>query len=665
MPYSVSSKRNKRATRKPIDKHQNGFPKAYISTIDNSRRPEDSLSDMTNIELVMDNIARPRPPLVRYGTQPNLPVVGRGTYRYNGVRGVLWMLNDGGVGKIYRQVDGGAFTLVGGSYDITKWTKFTQSKGKVYPFNGVNNLTYINLSDWTIKTYTALPTPSAPTFTRSANLTSGTTDKTYYYRVSANNEVGESVASPVSASVAVNTLREGWSADAATAKTVAVSWAAVTGATSYTVYVGDSPLTLNELYTTTALTYTDDGSSNPNPFKLAPEGNSTQGFIASWIYNDAKNSQIFGVSTDNKLYYSAAGTGDFSPYNGGGWVTIDDAGDTELNFVDGFRNGKGDPVITTSSRGVAGKGLLCHVTFETLQIGDQNITYPSVYPSSGQSATYAPRATIKIGNDLVYPTGTDFETTGTSQNIVNIITNRSLGRSIEPDIDKLNLQALAEKACAVEYKGRGYFALPVNSTENNEIWYIDRTRKDAWVLRWPVAAKDLWLYEDSAGTTHFCALVGNVVLEFSRTGGQTHQDDGVAWRSRCAFDALVWDEDGITLGNIRNQYFKFLQPKGDIQVNATGLTRKGVSQTAGSDTFNVTTTYTGIGQWDYSGNYMYGDDPGVVNTFGKSAAVLQIRPKGLLNQEAWEVIGETAGTDYILSAVSTRGWSSDELILKV
>jgi hypothetical protein len=662
MPYQVSPKRNSRKARKVINIHQSSFPKAYISTVDNSRRAIDSLSDMTNMELVQDNLARPRPPLVRYGTQPAYTVVGRGTYRYNGSRGLLWMLSVAGVGKVYKQVDGGAFTLIGGTYDITNWNMFCQSKSRVYVHNKVNKLSYVDLATDSIITYTALTTPTAPTATGSANLISGTKPYNYYYRVSANNAAGESIAS-ATGTVNVNDIRDNWSSETAIAKTVAISWSTVTNATSYTLYVGDKSTVTEELVTITGLSYTDAGALQTNPYKLAPEGNSSDGFVARWLYNDTKNSQLFGVDNNNKLYYSAPGEGDFSPYNGGGYAPVDESGDTQLNFVDGFRNGKGDPVITTSSRGAAGKGLLSHITFENLTIGDQIITYPNIYPANGQAGTYAPRATVKARDSLYYFTGQDVKSTGTSQNIVNILTTASIAQVLEPDLDNINLQAL-ENACGVEYKDRVYFCLPVNSTTNNEIWYLDLSRKNAWVLRWPIAATDIWLYEDSIGSTHFCVLVDNVILEFTRAGGQTHQDDNVAWTSRVAFDSLVWDEDGITLGNIRNQYFKLLQPKGHISVNATGLTRKGVQQSAGSDTFTTTTTYTGIGQWDYSGDYLYGDDPGEINSFGKSVAVLQIRPKGLLNQLAWEVTADTAGTDYTLSAVNTRGWSSAEMVLK-
>ena len=377
---------------------------------------------------------------------------------------------------------------------------------------------------------------------------------------------------------------------------------------------------------------------------------------------DAKDSQIFGINADSKLYYAAPGTCDYSPYNGGGWVSIDEDGDTTLNYVDGFRNGKGDPVITVSARGAAGKGKLFHVSFESLTVGDQVIVYPNVYEANGQSGTYAPRATLKARDSLHYFTGQDVRSTGTSQNVMNILTTTTISQLIEPDVQRISLQNL-HKAAGVEYQDKLYFSLPVGSTENNEIWILDLSRRNAWILRWPIAAKDLWLYEDNDGNTHFCALIDNAILQFTRAGSQTHQDNGVAWRSRVAFGSLKWDEDGITLGKVRNVYAKLLFPKGTIVMNASGLTRNNVRNASGSDTFTTTTTPTGIGQWFYSAGHQYGDDPGEIRSFGKSVAVLNIKPKGLLSQMDWEVVGNSAGTDYILSAVNTRGHSLENLTI--
>ncbi len=128
MPYQLNAKRSDRKTRKIINLHQNKFPLAYVSTIDNSRRPQTSLSDMTNLELVQDNVFRPRPPLNRYGTQPAFPVVGRGKFRYNGSRGLIWLFNVAGTGKLYYQTDGGAFIAIShtNTYSVIGWTQFTQ-----------------------------------------------------------------------------------------------------------------------------------------------------------------------------------------------------------------------------------------------------------------------------------------------------------------------------------------------------------------------------------------------------------------------------------------------------------------------------------------------------------------------------------------------------------
>jgi hypothetical protein len=664
--YTPASKPKAR-NRIPINIHQDSFAKAYISTIANSRRPQDSLSDMTNMELVEDNIVRPRPPLVRYGIQPANPVIGRGKYRYNGVRGELFMMNVAGVGKIYYRTNGGAFTLVGGlnTYDSTAWAGFCQSKNRIYVYNGVNNLSYIDLTSFITVEYTSLATPSAPTTVAAAGLTSGTKPYNYYYKVTANNVVGESAASAASTAVAVNAIRDNWNAT----NSVTVSWSVVAGATSYTIYGGDDPNFLNEIITLAnlaTLSYIDDGTLTLNPFKIAPSSNSTQGAVFTWMYVDARNAQIFGITASNQLYYSAPGTtsaADFSSLNGGGFTTIDEGGDTVLNFVDGFRTGKGDPVITTSSRGSAGKGKLCHITFDSANYGDQVIFFPDVTEANGQSGTYAPRATVKSGDSLTYPTGDAFKSTGTSQNIVNILTTNSISQDIEPDVNKINLTALKD-AAGVEYQGRLYFALPVSSTTNNEIWILDTTRKNAWILRWTVAAKDIWLYEDSSGTSHLCVLVNNVILEFTRTGATLHTDDGVPFRSRVAYSSLVWDPDGLSLGNIHNQYAKLLDPRGSIQFNTYGLSKRGQTTNTGSDNYAIETTFTGIGQWNYSGNYKYGDDPGTIGTFADSVAVLKVRPKGLLNQEDWELVAETAGTDYLLSAVNTRGVANLDLIYK-
>lgn len=660
MPYKINPRRSGRKTRREVNVHQNKFDKAYISTIANSRRPLTSLSDMTNMEVVQDYVVRPRPPMVEYGTQPPYPVIGRAMVRYGGSRKIYWMLNVAGVGKIYRQTDGGAFTLVGGTYTATAdYMGGVQANGKLYIYNGTDNLSYVDLSDNSVNTYTGLATPVITTVAKTGM--AGTT-YTHYYRVTANNAVGESIAS-ATGSVTSGKVRDNWILN--TDYIDITITAAVTGATSYTYYYGDSPTTLNELYTVSGnatLTFRDLGDLAANPYKLAPEGDSTAGKAFTWMYVDSKNSQIFGITSDNYLYYSNPGSGDFSPYNGGGYYGIDVDGDTELNYVNGFRTGKGDPVITISLRGSAGKGKIMHLAFATLTVGDQVISYADVSEANGQAGTYSARGTVKARDSLWYFTGQEVKSTGTSQNVMNILTTTSVSQVLEPDLANVNISALSNSV-GVEYKDRIYWALPVGSTTNNEIWYIDLSRKNLWVLRWPIPATDLWLYEDSNGTTHFCALVNGDILEFTRTGAQTHQDNGIPFTSNAGFSSLVWDEDGLSLAKIRNMYIKLLNVSGTVNADSTGLTRKGITQAVGSTSFTANQSPTGWNAWVYN-EHQYNTDVGIIETYGKSVTVMKMKPRGLLNQLDWNVGADTAGSDFILSAVNTRGFALDQLTLK-
>jgi len=652
--FVPSRNRPKRKTRRPVNISQHEFSKGYMSTIANSRRPLNSFADLTNMEIVQDSIPRPRPSLVAYGEQPPYPVVGRGKFTKNRIRYEIFMLNDGGVGKVYTRTDGGTFTLVGGTYTATVWTGFVQSNNKVYIFNGTDKLSYYNLNTSAIVTYTPLATPASPTPTKTGM---AATTWTYYYKIAANNAVGTSAGSSAG-SVSVGKVREDWDS---TGNYVTVTWSSVVGATSYNVYVGDSAGNEKLVTSTTGLSFLDDGSLTADPFTLAPDGNSTEGPVLNWLYNDSHNSQLFGIDSDNKLWYSAAGTGDFSPYDGGGYVPIDEKGDTLLNFVDGFRDGKGTPVITCSARGAAGRGKMFHVTFDTLTYGDQVIIYANVYEANGQSAPYSPRAVIKARDSLWYPTGDAFKSTGTAQNIMNILTTNSVSQVIEPDVSTISLDSL-DKAVGVEYQDKLFFALPVNSTENNQIWYIDLARKNLWVLRWTVAAKDLWLYEDSNGATHFCALVGDRILEFTRAVAT--EDDGEAFSTRTAYSSLVWDEDGLVMANIRKQYYKLLNPKGQINISVYGLDKDGASNSIGEEIFTQSISFTGIGVWDYSGAYQYGDDVGSIAGFAKSIGSQKVKTNAkMINQLDWEITTETKDCDFLLSAVRTVGTTNDKRLL--
>lgn len=646
--------------RKPIDVRQTKFNKGYISTLADSRIPQDGLADALNISLEQDGLPRPRPSLIRYGEQPLGAVIGVGTFtKIVSGQPEHWEISMQvvtGVGKIHIRQDGGAWTLIvdaDNSYDDESWATFTQSNNRVYVSNGVNNMSYYDINAGTITAYTALSTPAAPTVTQTG-LTG--TNYTQRYKISANSSAGETAAS-VAGTVQTSKLRDAWNG---TGEYADVTWAAVTGAVSYNVYWGDAAGHEHYLTTVSGTTFRDDSSIAANTFRLYPQADSTTGPKLTYLYN--KNAQLFGVgdvANRSYLWYSGAGTnsGDFSPFNGGGYVAIDYGGDSIPVAVRSFRDGKGTPALTVLTKGAAGKGKLFHVTFNETTYGDTLIIYPEVYEANGQSGTTSALAVVEANNNLIYPTGTTFKSTGTKANIVNILATDSIAQALERDLVKLNLSAM-DMAVGLEYEDKVYFALPVGTDYNNEIWVHDLSRDGLWILRWTVAAKYMWLYEDSSGQTHHCVLTrDNVILQFTRTVATS--DDGMAFRTRVKSGGIVFDPAGISMASIEKVRFKFLYPRGDLSISISGIGEDGPTSNIAAASYSAAVPRTGWGQLEYA----YANNPvewsgniGVSNFNAVDAvAVIPIEVDEILNQQTWTISTDRADSDYYLSSVTTTG----------
>lgn len=633
-----------------------GFKRGYQSFVSDSRTPFDALSDMTNVTLDQDNLPRPRQSLVLLGGQPLGAMLGVGTFiKIVSGQPEKWDISMqviGGYGKIHTRKDGGTWVAAGGTnqYSSTAMVNFCQSGNRVYASNGIDNMSYYDIATGATIEYSALTTPSTPTAT-GTGLT-GTTF-TYYYRVSANSAVGESAAS-VADTEQVALARDQWT----TGKYITITWSAVAGAvTSYNVYVGT--VAGEEKYLTTVsngLTFVDDGTMVANAFKVAPAGNSTAGPKLTYMWN--KDSQLFGVGdADNPdyLWYDAGSTatGDFSPFNGGGNVSINAGGDTVPTAVRSFRTGKGDAALTVLSSGVAGVGKMHHLVFTTNTFDNNVINIPNVSEANGQGGTIAPRAVVEVNNSIVYLTGQDFKSTGTSPNIQNILSTNSISADIIPDVRMINRNA-ARNACALVFENKAYFALPVGSTSNNQIWIKDYSRKGIWIMPWTIAAKFMWLSEDNTtGEISFCIYNGTNILKFSSS--VMTQDNGVPFRTRVAHEGLVFSDDGMSMGAIQNQRFKFLQPVGEVKAEAFGLDEDGAVNTLASEVYTQTSSFTGWNQWMYSDGNEWSGDVGEVNYTAKQVSVVPLEIDETLNQLGWQVTTEKADCDYSLSAVLTNG----------
>lgn len=635
-----------------------GFKKGYMSFTQDSRMALDALADLTNATLDQDNLPRPRPSLVLYGEQPLGTLIGASTY-IDTTTGVpvkydISMQVIAGVGKIHYRKDGDTWVAATGvnAFDQTATVNFCQSGGRVYISNAVDNMTYFDIATTSVVAYNSLSTPGAPSATPTG--LSGS-NFTYYYKITANNGVGESAAS-TAGTAATSLPRDSW---ASATQYVTLTWSAVSGATSYNIYVSSTAGSEQLLTTVNALTFRDDNTITTNAFVRAPSGNSTSGPILKYMWN--KDGQLYGVGDIDNLDYlwydgGSAGVGNFSPFEGGGNVGINSGGDTIPQVVRAFRTGKGDSAVTVLSKGIGGTGKMHHVVFTSTTFDGTVINVPNVNEANGQSGTVSARAVVEANNSLWYPTGQDFKSTGTAANIQNILSTNSVANDILPDVQKLNQVAMAN-ACGVVFENKIYWALPVSSTTNNQIWVKDLSRNGVWIMPWTISAQYMWISEDNVtGAISLCIYDGTNILAFSRSVAT--QDNGVAFRTRVAHEGMVWADNGMTMGAIQEQRFKFLQPAGAIQVNSFGLDEDGAVNTLATETYTQTASFTSWNDMAYSDGALpslYSGDVGTIDYTSTGVAIVTLEIDETVNQLGWEIITDTPDCDYYLSTTHTNG----------
>lgn len=647
----------KRPSKPEVNEVFHNWSAGYMSYTEAIRARKNALLDMTNCDLYADGIPGVRWGTVKFGAQPLGVVCGMGTYTntiaplVKPVRHMISAQNVGGVGKLYSSKDGGPWTLIGGNYDISKWSTFTQSNNRVYVSNRSNEMSFYNIATNAIVTYSSIPTPGVPTVT--ATGLSGSV-VTYRIRVSANNEVGETKAS-IAALVTVGEYRDSWDPNS---QSISIEVPPVPGASSYNFYIGTVAGDENFLGnmpqpSSGNVKFLDNNRASINPFKKAPEGDSTAGPVLGTLADS--NGQLFGTDDANNPYrywYSGSGSksGSFSPFDGGGWVDVNLGGKSVPVSVRAFRDGQGQSAMTILTKGAAGAGELYHQTFADQTIGDYTITYPLIKQANGQAGTYSAMAVVEANNSLYYPTGTTFTSTGTKPQMVNILVSGSIADTISKDLKLLSLDAL-HKSVGLFHRNRIFWAVPVGSSENNEIWIYDVGLGGAWILRWTIPCTYMWLYEDSAGLTHHCILSNNKILEFSETA---LDDDGVPFSSRLTLPTVTFDESGQQMASVETMRTLFIRPQGSINMNIYGLSEGNeTTQTIASRAISAIVDPTGWGATEWGMEEFSYELP---------ASSSQSKAQVPVNEEIGEILSQlsldittTGSTRYLLHSVQVQG----------
>lgn len=641
----------------------NNWLKGKTSTNDDGRTDPEGLSATQNVLLEQDGVIRPWMSMSQYGEQPTGTVLGE-IYEFKEVDGATdtnWMIsvqNVAGTAKVYIRKDQEAWIEISGkTYDTTAPCRFTQVDDKVLICNGVDNLSYFDIPTQTVVPFVQVNTPSNASATRGAGLSAN--PYTLSYKVTSSNQ-GESAAS-TAFTVTVNKIRGSWSG---ATENVTITADTEVGAEYYHVYINDAYTSTSGEWEyigsvadpgTATWSFLDDGTVSPDYTRTAPISDSSAGPKATRA--SVINGQVFLIGDPDRprdIIHGGNTRGNelnFSPYGGGGSFQVGAGGKELPAKIIGFRDGRGFPAITVLCRSTGGNGKRYIVSPETLTLGSTIIDYFKVSEDNGESGTDAPDGVISYMDALWYPSLEGFKTTFTKQQVQNILSTDKVSRNIETDVSQISLSYL-DKAVGVAHRGRLYWALPVGSTSNNQIWTLDLDRGRGWMLPRIANVDWMWTYEDNNGSTHLLVLSDNTIYEFSYSAFTS--DDGTPFSTYVRSGILKFSEDGMDWASVIDVTFVFLRPRGSINLTVSGLGEDNeTSQSIGSDTFTSPAGTAGWGE-DGFGILGWGETLEVPNSSGLTRKTKTIEIDEELQWLYWELSTEDSGVDYALSDVVVR-----------
>ena len=557
-----------------------------VTDYDSRRLVDDALKSSANMILEQNGVVRPRPSLTEYGPQPMGEIIGE-LFECKVVSGTtvnfylisMQIINDNAYICYCKGEDASWTRITTRTYDKTMPAHYVHIGEKVLVMNGVDPLSYIDLSNWTIINYTKLTDPtSAPTLTPTGISGSGFL---VYYAVTANSTVGETVVSP-SASVATSTPRSSWDSSS---QSVSVSWSAVTNATGYNVYIGTAtdgegaPMMylLQANINPNITSFKDDGSRAIDISRPAPQYNSTAGPKAT--RGTVVNGRVWLVGdTDNPYYVWYGGDYgheiDFSPSgNGGGYIPVA-SGTKEIPIaVMPFRRGTGDSTVVVLTQGSNGSGRRFQISSSTISYGGESVVVWAPSEDSGRDGTDSPDAVVVYNNSLFYPSRDGFKTTGTMPSLQNVLSTRTISETIKDQVSLLKNSAM-KNAVGLAYEGKIYWALPVGGTENSRVWVYYPDQKGAWMTSWYLNIKWMTLYNDNSGDTHFLMYCADgKIYELNRY--VSTNDNGTTFETDLVSGAIQFSKDGREWARLIQVVFSFLKPKGNISLTVGAMTEDG------------------------------------------------------------------------------------------
>lgn len=453
---------------KPIEREFDNFARGLNTLVNPAKIRDDELSVATNIILVDEGSPARRWGTANFGND-SAGGNSHGLFPYYKSDGSKELIKvEGGYAKKYDSNSGDWDLISGASFASGQRISGILAFDTLYMMNGVDPLTKYDGS--ALEVFSEISAPTTNSVARGASLVSG--QHLYSYRVSAENDVGETLAA-AAATVAVNRERNIWNTDPTNLNdnySTTITWESVTGATGYNIYGvnGGDETYLAHVDGENVTEWVDYGTDAPSNFFTLPLGNTTGGVPGKFIIEFKSSLLITGDPDNPSRVYFSAGVDKIDSFlisDGGGYVDI------SKNSDDGIATG----LATYQNKAIISKER----SMWELDFTESSI--PSVINIIDDVGCVSHFTIKNVENDLFFlgrkiGGGAAIYVLGNEPNFLNVLRTNELSARVRPELQAIPVSSL-EMAVAAYYNGWYMIFYPEGgSAINDTVLVYDRER---------------------------------------------------------------------------------------------------------------------------------------------------------------------------------------------
>ena len=565
------------------------------------------------------------------------------TFKYVNASGIQEKIAIASSGKAYKSIDHGSWSQIPGVTFDPSATLYDaeQVNNMLFIVNGVDKLTRYDGTN--LIRYSTLATPTGLAGTRNV-LTAGSYHN--YYRVTALNQVGETVGS-TEYDMTTNKHRNSWIVSSN--ERIDLTWNAVTNAIRYQIYWDDESGGELLLADTTATAYSDDGTAIQNPLAIVPNSDSTGAPAFKMI--DFDGARIWGI-TDEYVWWSGTApyVGYFTIAYGGGWQPLNPGSGEKLTWVGNFRDGKGNPVETVVSRNKAGLGTVWQVPLQVATGADgSNYIFPNPSKLPGPIGTVAMRGVVQANDSLYMPNSRGIFSLNNKVNIQNILSTGELSGNIRPSMRGLkNIENMA----GVWYDSKVIFSGSEGGNGNDIMFGLD-TERNEWFYKWTIGFRSFLEITEQDGTSRLLGVPnsGNQLVEISEN---IKGDFGKPFYQSWISGLIPVSRDLTAFANVQESLVELGRPNGTIYFEVLGVEmKKGFTSIA---TRQITDSVSNIdftnGGWN---EFLFADDSDSPKTYSQPSVRKAKRIGKKLNSIQFHVYSNSSDTVFTILSMQAKG----------